>query len=354
MLAHALGWSAFEGLDELRGAQGLACDALGLGAVKSRCDTVFSEPGARLARYRGGRAAGPSLVLVPAPIKRPDIFDLAPEVSVVQRCLRYGARVHLIEWRGARPDFGLAEFADRLILDCLRAVGGEPPILLAHSLGGLLAAIFAALHPGRVRAVVLIATPLHFGPDAGIFGRMFGAIDLSTLPRLVPGSFISATSLEAAPDIFAGERWLDWVRSLPDEQLLRNHLRVERWTLGESAVPRRLFAELVQLIGREDRFVRGTLRVAGRAAMPSRISAPLLAVVDSRCRIVPLQAVRPFLLAATGAETAVYEYQREAGVGLQHVGPLVGRRAHVELWPRILGWIAAHWRARPAGGATRP
>jgi polyhydroxyalkanoate synthase subunit PhaC len=33
------------------------------------------------------------------------------------------------------------------------------------------------------------------------------------------------------------------------------------------------------------------------------------------------------------------EYERETAVALQHVGALVGRRAHRRLWPRILDWI---------------
>ncbi len=343
MRSHALNWAAFENLDELRRLQGSGFDALGFGPVETSSDAVFREPGAALRRYCGGRASGPLLVMVSAPIKRPYIFDLAPEVSAVRRCQEHGARVFLIEWRAAPPEFGLAEFADRLIFDCLDAAAGEPPILVAHSLGGLLAAIFAALHPGRIRALVLLAAPLHFGPDGGIFGRMTGDLDLAALPESVPGSFLSTASFQASPETFAWERWLDLVQSFPDAGALRNHLRVERWTLDEFAMPQRLFAELAQLLGREDRFVRGELRVGGRPAVPSRITAPVLCVVDPLCGIVPPRAVRPFLEAATGAETALLEYRREVGVCLQHVGPLVGRRAHAHLWPEILRWIDAHW-----------
>ena len=92
-------------------------------------------------------------------------------------------------------------------------------------------------------------------------------------------------------------------------------------------MPRRLFAELVHLLVREDRFVRGRLMVGGKRAAPSRITAPVLGVVDSHCSIVPPQAVQPFLDAAGSADKSLLEYQSEAGVCLQHVGPLVGKRA---------------------------
>ena len=113
-------------------------------------------------------------------------------------------------------------------------------------------------------------------------------------------------------------------------------------------MPRRLFAELVHLLVREDRFVRGRLMVGGKRAAPSRITAPVLGVVDSHCSIVPPQAVQPFLDAAGSADKSVLEYQSKAGVCLQHVGPLIGKRAHAQLWPEILRWIETRWRgAKP-------
>jgi polyhydroxyalkanoate synthase len=34
-------------------------------------------------------------------------------------------------------------------------------------------------------------------------------------------------------------------------------------------------------------------------------------------------------------------YEGDVGVVLQHLGMLVGRRAHQELWPAILDWMHA-------------
>jgi polyhydroxyalkanoate synthase len=346
MPPHPFSWAAFEHLDGLRRLQGLSLDALGLGPVETRGEEIFNEPGVSLKRYPARSHTGPALVLIPAPIKRPYIFDLAPGVSVVQRCVDSGARVFLIEWQPTDPDSGLAEFCDRLVRDCLRATGDESPILVAHSLGGLLAAVFAALHPERIRGLVLLAAPLGFGAGAGILERMVASVELAELPEFVPGSFLSVASLQAAPETFAWERSLDLARSLADAELLRAHMRVERWTLDELPMPRRLFAEIVHLLVRENRFVRGRLVVAGQAAVPSRITAPVLCIVDRRCSLVPLPAVQPFLDAVGSRDKSLLQYESEAGVCLQHVGPLVGRRAHAQLWPEILRWIGARWGGR--------
>ena len=332
-------WTLFENLDRLRRQQGALLDALGLGPVEAPYREVFRAPGVSLRRYGSGDESGPTVLIVPAPIKRPYIWDLGAEVSAVRRCVARGIRTFLLDWQPAPPQFGLAEYASRLIRDCLDAAGAARAVLLAHSLGGLLAAIFAALQPERVRGLALLAAPMKFGAETPVFSAMVAGLDPGALPDVLPGSFLSAASLAAAPDTFGTDRLADALASAADPAAWRTHLQVERWALDEFALPRRLVAEIAFRIVREDRFARGTLRIGRRSAAPSRIAAPLLCVVDPRCRLVPPAAVLPVVEAAGSRDKTVLHYEGDVGVSLQHVGPLVGRRAHALLWPRILDWI---------------
>jgi polyhydroxyalkanoate synthase len=333
-------WLPFEQLDRLRRSQGGLLDAIGLGPLEAPYEEIYREPGVVLRRYGGTRPQGPLVLIVPAPIKRPYIWDLVPEASAVRRLLGAGARVLLADWQPAPGAFGLAEYADRLLLACLDAARAERAVLLAHSLGGLFAAIFAALHPQRVQALGLVATPLHFGAHTPVLNAMVAGLDAAELPEALPGSFLSAASANAAPGTFGFERLLDALLASADAARLRTHLLVERWALDESSLPRALVAELATQVVREDGFMRGTLAVGGRAAGPARLAAPLLCVHDPRCRLVPPAAVLPFVEAAASRDKTVLRYEGDVGVALQHVGPLVGRNAHAALWPRILQWIA--------------
>jgi polyhydroxyalkanoate synthase len=171
------------------------------------------------------------------------------------------------------------------------------------------------------------------------------AVLLTTLLGNVPGAFLDLVSIAASPSSFVWARWLDWIVSLPDPQARRTHLRVVRWTLDELPLARRLFEEVVELVYRQDGFLRGVLRVGGRRAGPEQVEAPLLSVVDPRSRLVPPRAVLPFHAATRSADAQVLWYHGDTGVALQHVGALVGRMARQEVWPAILRWIDRHWRA---------
>lgn len=342
-------------LDRSRRWIGRALDTLGLGPSETPYRVVCKEQGVALRRYDNENADGPVLLIVPAPIKRPYIWDLTPEVSVVRHCLRHGVRVYLIQWEQpgqSERDFGLAEYGDRLISHCVETVCKETEeaqlFLAGHSLGGTLAAIFSALHPDRIRGLVLLGAPLHFG-------RNVGAIDafVATAPKAqavterlgnVPGSFISMVAFLAAPATFGWSRWMDLMASMRERDAMKTHLRVAGWTFEEMPLPQRLFEEVVDLLYREDRFTRGTLLVGHRIAASETINAPLLSVIDPRCRLVPPQAVLPFLRSTRSQNVKVLWYVGDTGVALQHVGMLVGREAHTQLWPKIIRWMQSYDR----------
>ncbi|HYD80765.1 MAG TPA: alpha/beta fold hydrolase [Paucimonas sp.] len=349
--------TAFERLDRLRRRQGELLESSGLGPLEAPYRIIHAEPGLRVRRYLDDAAPdSPMLLIVPAPIKRPYIWDLAPAISVVRRCLENGMRVCMAEWMpsgdaegGADEGAGLADYGSRLLEACFDAIerdsGDTGAVLAAHSLGGVFAAIFSCSHPRRVRALVLLESPLHFGTDAGDFAPLVAAApDTQPIGRAlasVPGSLLSLAAGAAAPRAFQWERGIDWSLSIMHPATLDTCARVERWTYDESPLPGTLFADVVELLYRQDRLMAGTLYMDGRCLGPKNLRAPLLNVVDPRSTVIPPASILPFHEAAASEVKRILRYDGDIGVGLQHVGVLVGSRAHAQLWPAIFDWLAA-------------
>lgn len=348
-------------------------DFSGGGRRETPWETALSVPGFVLRRY--GRASGgdPPVLIVPAPIKGPYIFDILPEVSVVRRLLDAGFPVYLLAWRDMGGNVqtagegvgGLGDFAGSWIdaaVGAVEAESGHRPVLIGHSLGGTLAAIFTSMAPYRVLKLVLILAPLRFAEEAGALAAVVMTAPPAELmtqqlmaddmrSRLgvqgVPGSFLDLVSVAAAPDEFVIDRWLDAVASLHSPDTLAVHQAVMRWTLDELAMPDVLFCEIVELLYRRDLFARGALRLRGAPAHPQALARlPVVAVVDPASRLVPpISALAPLC----GVRNCVLHYEHEVGVGLAHVGPLVGRNAHAKLWPELIAWM----RRKPVEMRTR-
>jgi polyhydroxyalkanoate synthase len=344
------GVQALKDMDRSRQERGRMLDRAGYGPQETPSTVVHAEPGLKLRRY-GANDDGPPVLLVPAPIKRSYIWDLAPEVSVVRRWLERGWRVYLAEWvplDDQQADFGLDTYGERLLSACRRAMladgAAEAPVLAGHSLGGILAAIHSALYPDELRATVLLEAPLHFTPgscfdpllritpDARRIADAFGQ---------VPGVYLNMMCAMAEPQAFQWERMADrWLAMLePDRSLLANHMRVERWTHDEFPLPGRLFVDIVEALYRGDQFMQGQLPVGARRIGPADLHAPLVSVMDPRSKVIPPQSLQPFHDAAGSADKLLLRYTGDVGVNLQHVGVLVGRSAHSVIWPAIFDWL---------------
>ncbi|MGQ0657503.1 MAG: alpha/beta fold hydrolase [Chromatiales bacterium] len=348
----ALNWGLYAQIDTSRRWQGRLLDTLGLGPFKTPSRVVLRTAGLTLEAYDRPDASRPALLIVPAPIKRPYIWDMLPRVSVVQRCLENRLQVYLVHWElpgDVEEEFGLGEYADSLILTCVNAVRAETDreriFLAGHSLGGTLAAIFSALHPNQLQGLVLLAAPLHFGLDVGAFGPILASLMRAhltdALPGNVPGSVLDIVSYLADPDAFGWSRCVDWLNSHSDPEALQTHFLVERWTLDEMPLARRLVEEVVECLYRQDRFMRGDLTIRGRRAAPERISAPVLSVAETRSPVAPPESILPFHNSLSNTDKRLIWYQGDSGVALQHVGMLVGKTAHQTLWPQIIRWMHA-------------
>jgi polyhydroxyalkanoate synthase subunit PhaC len=341
----------FTGLDHLRQGQARFLDALGYGPEPQPSWIIAEMPGMRLRAYRAEGGAGPPTILVPAPIKRADIFDLAPSASVVRRCLEAERATFLVEWvdpTGPAAEYGLADYADRLLTEARQAAalsaGAERAVLIGHSLGGTLAAIHAARRPDGVAALVLLEAPLIFDPSIDAFAPWLRT-PAATRRMLagaatVPGSELSLAAVAAAPEAFFWHRWGDAFASLSDPERHELHLRVMRWALDELALSAPLLHEVLERLYRENRLRDGRLDISGRAVGLADIAAPILAVVESESRVVPRDDVLPALERTSSPRREWLTFDSEPGVALAHVGVLVGPDAHRRLWPGLLDWIA--------------
>ncbi|HEY4774696.1 MAG TPA: alpha/beta fold hydrolase [Xanthobacteraceae bacterium] len=333
--------------DIVRRVQGDIVGAFGLGPDECPHRIMASGPHWRLREY-GDHDASRALLIVAAPIKRPYIWDLAPSVSAIRHCLRHGLRVYLVEWMPAsrKSNAGLAECA-RAISDCIATVAEAAhckPVLIGHSLGGTLAAIYGALAPESVRGLVLLGAPLCFQPATSPFRDALVSLVPPDLPDAdpFPGSLLSHLSALASPSTFIWARLMDAALSVADHHAMEIHARVERWALDEVPLPGKLVHQIVEWLYRENRLCRGILQVGDACVGPATLTVPTLAVANMRDEIAPLASMKPLIDAMPIEDVGIMEYPGETGVCLQHLGILVGRQAHAQVWPQIIAWINGH------------
>ena len=334
--------------DIMRRLQGDAIGAFGFGPSECPYRTIASGHNWRLRDY-GNNDKSHSLLIVAAPIKRPYIWDLFPSASTVRHCLREGLHVYLLEWIPASyrsGNNGLDECAFA-VSDCVGQVSGEgrgsKPFLIGHSLGGTLAAIYGAFALETIRGLVLLGAPLCFQPKQSQFRDALVSLVPSSLSDAdsFPGSLLSHMSALASPNTFIWSRLMDAATALSvaDHHAMEIHARIERWALDEVALPGKLVHQIIEWLYRENRLCRGALRIGDKLVGPFSLSAPTLAIVNTADDVAPLASLKPFTDAMPAKNAHIIVYPGEAGVCLQHLGILVGRKARATVWPDIISWL---------------
>jgi polyhydroxyalkanoate synthase subunit PhaC len=336
----------FSALDAFRRMQGDVLALFGFGPIESPHRVVASGSHWRLRDY--GRHAS-ILFRAHRSCANQATLHLTPAVSAVRYCLGAGLHVYLLEWlpaSGETCSVGLAECAQAISasLATIRSrAEGRKPFLMGHSLGGTLAAIYAAITPGTIGGLVLLGSPLCFRPNESSFRDRL--VSLVPAPASdadpYPGSILSQASAAASPHTFVWSRLMDAALSAADDRAIDIHARIERWALDEVALPGKLVSEIVEALYRENRFCRGILQVGDRTIGASNLSGPILAVVNTADAVAPLASLSPIRDVLGLARFQVVEYPGEAGVCLQHLGILVGQEAFARIWPEIVSWIYA-------------
>ena len=338
--------SQFNMTDFVRRLQGDVIGAFGFDPIESPYRLVSSGSFWRLRDY-SEHSSGQPLLIIAAPIKRPYIWDLIPSASAI-RTLTRSFRVRLLEWLPASQATtmnGLKEYT-QAISTCAAQIFnddmGVKPFLMGHSLGGTLAAIFAASSSGDVEGLVLLSAPVCFRPKTSHFRDALISLVPTDLVDAgpFPGSLLSHMSALASPETFLWSRLADLAFSIMDNQALEILARIERWALDEVPLPGKLVREIIESLYRVDQFCRGDLRIGEAHIGPFTLLAPTLAVVNTADNISPLASVKAFIDAMPRANGQIIEYSGETGVCLQHLGILVGKNARQLVWPEIVTWMS--------------
>lgn len=247
-------------------------------------------------RYYGGQGR-PPVVLVPSMINRATICDLEPGRSLVEGLVGLGHPTYLVDWgvpgpEDAEEDVGyvLLELLHRSIERIARHAGQPRVQLLGYCMGGTLAAMYAALRPERIGALVSLAAPILFSA-AGRFRdfvqpEVFDLDQAISADGLVPVD-VMRPAFKMLDPMGNVSKYLAIEEASHDPVKLARVLVRERWLEENVPMPGAFAREFIRCAYQEDRLVEGTWIVRGEPVVLGHIRAPTLVVACARDFITP-------------------------------------------------------------------
>ena len=339
------GWADLAG----RAAATLAALRAAAGAVPggSARELVYREDKLSLYRYLplAPAASAAPLLIVYALVNRPTMLDLQPDRSLIRRLLERGLDVYLLDWGypdGADRYLELDDYINGYLARCVRevlAARGVPALnLLGVCQGGTFSLCYSALHPGRVRNLIAMVTPVDFRTPENLLSAWAQGLDLDALVEawgVVPGELLNSAYLALMPFRLLQQKYVQLFDTVPDPAQAENFVRMEKWIFDSPGQAGAAFRQFVRWFYQQNRLVAGTLELGGRRVELGRIRQPVLNIYGRQDHLVPPSASRP-LGALVGSEdyTALE-------LDLGHIGMYVSARAQREVPASIAGWLAA-------------
>lgn len=311
-----------------------------------------------IAHYPGtAPVRGRPVLLCPGLSSNDRSLDLDPEHSLARWLARQGRDVWLLSVRGvgwSRPVEGLkrgaAAGAD-LTLDALwredlatalrlvrRESNAAAVDVIGYSLGGMLLYAYLAEGGEGVGAAVTMAAPTRLDGSgfwiqaSTTFARWFAMAD-----RPLPFRFLVQAATQVHPAV-PGD---------PLETLLYNpgNVRASEWSRfsaeGFDDLPGGLALQLARMV-ETGRFESADGRIDYRRDM-GRIKIPILVVAGKLDRLATTPAVRDGFVALGGPkEWLVLGEENGLRSDYGHLDPIVGERASIEVWPRLLEFLDRH------------
>ncbi len=334
-----------------RGARRAALDTAPTTTPTPRL-TVWTRDKATLYRYEtdDGPGTGTPVLLVMSLVTTALVFDLQEDNSLVRRFLDAGHDVYLLDWGtpdAVESENTLETYCDEYLPRAVEAVlaesGKEQLTIFGYCLGAVLTLLSVAGHPTMpVTSLMLLATPVDMtvlGPlTATLRDRQLGVDDLIDWTGNVPADRIQGgfQLLEPAADVTT---YLSLWNSLGDPERLAAHDALTRWATTHIPFPGAAFRQMTELFIHDDALVRGSVPLGGRRVELSDIRLPVLAITGAKDTLVPAASSDPLDLPNADLE------RLELGAG--HAGVIVGRRAHQQMIPAMLDWLAEQEKAEP-------
>ncbi len=308
-------------------------------------DVVYRENKASLYRYHSpvNPAKPVPVLIVYALINRLYILDLYPGRSFIQHLLGQGLAVYAVDWgtpgdedRGIPFDYYIEGYLDRMVRKVMELSGATQISLFGYCMGGTLAAIYAALHPERVKNLVLLTTPIDFA-EAGYLGQVvrdehFPLDAVVDAYGNVPPWFMQAgfKLLNPIGDVV---KYYNFIKHMHNDLFLENFFAMETWVNDNVPFPGAAYRKYIEDLYQENLLYRGLFEIDGKRVDLKKITANHLSIAASEDNICPPQS-------ATCIKELISSQDNEAVVlPGGHVGVLIGGRALKTTWPRITDWL---------------
>jgi polyhydroxyalkanoate synthase len=289
------------------------------------------------------------LLLIFALMNRPTIMDLRPGHSFVEYMVGKGYDVFLLDWGTPGPEDKDLKFDDYALDYMPRAIrkmqmvsGSSEFSLLGWCIGAILTTIYASMRPqDGLRNLLLLTAPLDFSDRQQLTfarwtdERYFDVDQLLATFGNMPGEMIDYGSKALKPVENYVTNYIRLWDNLDNPRAVESWHAMHTWVKDIFPMAGGAYRQLIVDLYRNNRLMKGELKIRGELVDLKRLRANLLTVIAEGDHLTPPCQSETILPQVGSTDAEIYRVRGG------HIGIMAGSGAHKQTWPHIDGWLGA-------------
>ena len=289
------------------------------------------------------------VLVIYAFINRHYILDLLPQVSVTRSLLNQGLDIFATDWGTPSvydKSLTIGHFVNRYLdksIDFIRKITKSDKVsLLGYCWGGDLALMYAAIHPEKVKNLITIATPGDFDLDDSLLSVWTKAIKENYLLNAfgnLPGTILNAAFILRNP-IEYSHKYFHFFERPRNLEEIAEFFATETWLYDSPPIIGEIYREFSEYCYKQNLLIKGKMRIEkvndenDTNINLKNIDMPFLNIVAKRDDLVAPNSSKALNDALTEShDKDLIEFNSG------HVGLMIGKNAHKELWPKVGHWL---------------
>jgi poly(3-hydroxyalkanoate) synthetase len=279
-----------------------------------------------------------TLVCAPFALHGATLADFAPGHSLVQTLAGNGCpRVFVTDWRSATRDMRLLTFDDYLAeLNVAIDEIGAPVDLVGLCQGGVMALIYAARFPAKVRKLVVAGAPVDVEAGDSLLSLTAKHLPVAVFDevvRLGEGRVLGQRIIDLWRPAMHGADCAAALQAEASDALMQRFRDWFEWTVD---LPGAYYHQAVLWLFKENRLAAGRLTALGRRIDLGSVHHPVFLLAgrdDELVAVDQLLATRSLLGTPAGRVESVVE-------PCNHLALFIGARSLAGGWTQAARWLA--------------
>ena len=296
------------------------------------------------------------LLVVFSLVGRYTIVDLQEDRSMVRNLLKLGIDVFVIDWGSpSRADRYLTmgdyinDYLDSAIEATKEASGAGQVNLLGICEGGTFSLCYAALHPQKVKNLILMVTPVDFHARDANEPLSHGLINIWTqnlegddidelidVHGVLSGELMGFIFTSMNPVRNTLKYNLDLLDVTDDKKKFLNFLRMEKWIADRPHHPGEVAKQWVKDLYQNNFLVANKLHLDAQRVLLPNVTMPVLNIFARDDHIIPTAMTR-----GLGQHIGTPDYT-ELELPAGHMGIFVSGKTQSVLANSLADWLFAH------------